>query len=192
MLKFVSSFHKDWYRIAYSFLGNKEDAEDAVQNVYMLLDRYNVQKDKIMYGDDVNRFFMYRTIKNECLQHIRKHKPTISIDDIVLNDYDEDNDGELAYNRILEKIDKEIETWEYYDKNLFEVYMYSGLSFRKMANGTDKVPRLISRNKFILANVGNGISVSSMFTTIKKCRLKLVAKFGEDFEDYFNNDYDKI
>jgi RNA polymerase sigma factor (sigma-70 family) len=192
MLEFVSSFHSDWIRIAYSFLGNKEDAEDIVQSVYLRLHKYNVQKEKIMYKNTINRFFMYNTIKNECLQFIRNQNNDLNIDDIKIDLTEETNERELAYNRIVEKIDKEIETWDYFDKNLFEVYMYSGLSYRAMSGGTEKVPRLISRNKFILANVGNGIGVSSMSTTIKKCKLKLIEKFGEDFEDYFNNEYDLI
>ena len=86
-------------------------------------------------------------------------------------------------------------TWNYYDKTIFEMYMYSGLSMRSMSYGTSKKARKISNRKFIgdkAVKDGNKISVSSMFNTIKKCRLKLKEELGEDFEDYFNNDFDKI
>lgn len=193
MLEELFKYHKDWLNIAYNFLQSKEDAEDVVQDMYILLDKYNIDLEKIRYKDQVNKFFIYKTLRNMCFQFIRKRKYFIDLDNVNL--VEEDNEREECFGVLLQKVEQEMESWNYYDKTLFEMYMYSGLSYRDIAYGTTKKPRLISNRKFIgdlAAKRGNGISVSSMFNTIKKCRIKLQGKLGEDFEDYFNNDFDKI
>ena len=36
------------------------------------------------------------------------------------------------------------------------------------------------------------ISLSSIFHTIKTCKERIVSEVGEDYEDYINEDYEKI
>jgi len=199
MLNFLYKYHDDWLRIADSFLNNKEDSEDIVQNMYLRLHKYNVKLEDIKYKDDVNRYFIYTTLRNMCFLFLKmkREKPVINIDDVSVyyKNYNKKNEGKECFDNLFDLVNSEVETWSYYDRTLFEVYMYSGLSFRDMAYGSIKKPKLISNTKALnIQSVidGNGISVSSMFNTIKKCKAKLKEKFGEDFEDYFNNDYDKI
>jgi len=194
MLKKVCLYHKDWIRIAYSFLNSKEDAEDLVQDMYIKLDRLNIELYNVKYGDDVNKYYFYTVLRNMAFTFIKKRKDNIDINDLEISNEDID-EGKECFSNLIDLVSNEVETWSYYDRTLFEVYMYSGLSFRDMAYGSTKEAKLISNTKSLgVQSVvdGNGISVSSMFNTIKKCKAKLKEKFGEDFEDYFNNDFDKI
>ena len=71
--------------------------------------------------------------------------------------------------------------------------MYSGLSLRDISYGTDKKElRRLCRSRELTelaVKRGTKISVSSLFNTIKDCKLKLKAKLGEDFEDYHNGQF---
>jgi len=194
MLDKVCKDHKYWYTVAYSFLNNKQDAEDIVQDMYIKTDKLNLDLYKSRFGDEVNKGYFYTVIRNLCFDFVKNRKSNLNIDEVYVSNDVIDEDKE-CFDSLFDLVNSEVETWSYYDRTLFEVYMYSGLSFRDMAYGSIKKPKLISNTKALnIQSVidGNGISVSSMFNTIKKCKAKLKEKFGEDFEDYFNNDYDKI
>ena len=60
--------------------------------------------------------------------------------------------------------------------------MQSGLSYRDLSNGTTKKPRMLSATKYISKGAveqGTGISVSSMFNTIKTLKEKIKIKFKD-------------
>jgi len=175
MLEHLCKLHNDWIKIAYSFLQNKEDAEDLVQNLYIRLYDYKVPLEKIKYKDDINRYFMYVTIRNMALQFIRKKVFTIDLDQVQV-EVETYNDK----NIILDEIYKYIDTFDFYDKTLIEIYMHSGLSYRDLAYGTNKVPRMLSANKTLnkkAVEQGTGISVSSMFNSMKQLKEKIKIKF---------------
>ena len=188
----LSKYHKDWFRIAMSFLENKQDAEDIIQDMYVFLHEKGIELDKIRYKLEINRYFMFVTIRNLCFNFIKKKYPTQELHDNISHNEDESDD---VLGELLTKIDEETKGWHSYDRNLLEFYMYSGLSYRDISYGTNKQPRLISNNKELKQESikrGSKISVTSIFNTLKICKQKLKDKFSEDFEDYFNNDFDKI
>jgi len=82
-------------------------------------------------------------------------------------------DDEIGYNEITTKIDNHIEGWRWYDKTLFILYRDTNMSIRKIAEETN-------------------ISWVSIFNTLKKCKEELKEIFKEDYEDYINQDYDRI
>jgi DNA-directed RNA polymerase specialized sigma24 family protein len=177
MLEKLAQYHDEWIKIAMAFLNNIEDAQDIVQDMYLTLHRYNVTLDKIKYGDDdINRYFVYITIKNLALQHIMKRDEFLPlIEDKTEPDIIEDD----QYKDILIEIDKEMESWNWYDRTLFEMYMYSGLSMRDIAYGTEKDFRYISRDRKICDHSiinGTGISLSSIYNTIKRCKERIKLK----------------
>ena len=48
---------------------------------------------------------------------------------------------------LFKKIHDVMETWHGYDKKLFEMYMFSGLSYRDLSYGTEKTAKLIANDK---------------------------------------------
>ena len=199
----LSKYNEEWLTIAYTFLQNKQDAEDLVQDFYVRLHKYNVELNNIRYKNGINRYFVYQTIRNMALDFLKtKNKVVLTGLDFLLTShngkyvtYNSVNEYKTAEQKLYNKIDRIMATWNQYDRVLFECYMYSGLSYRQIAYGTDKSARLISNHKFLglkAVKRGNNISVSSMFNTIKSCKIKLKEAIGKDFEHYFNNQFDKI
>ena len=195
ILEEVAKFHNEWLRIANTFLKDSDEAKDVCQDMYLKLHNYDIKLDDIRYKDTINKYYIYQIIKNLCFAYLKKKSIPIYTD--VIPDFIDDSISEYeAFDTILQNIYDEIETWHHYDRNLFELYMHTGLSLRDIANGSTKENvRWISATKKIhddSVRQGAGISVSSMFNTIKKCKLILKDKFEEDFENYFNANFDKI
>lgn len=185
MLEKVSKYHSDWLRIAKSFLNNKEDAEDIVQDLYLTLHRYDIKEDKIRYKDEINRGFIFivlrNLIKNFVRDRSRQKRDTrlnISLDGLGFTLVDE----QITEDDIFERIQEEVDTWSHYDKRLFELYMYSGLSLRELSKGSKKnLDKFINKNfKLHPESIkrGTGISVTSMFHTIKSCKEKIKLKLN--------------
>ena len=63
------------YRLAYSLLGSKEEAEDIVQEVYLKL--WNMRKDLPKYNSIEG--LSVRITRNMCLDNLRRRKTTIGI-----------------------------------------------------------------------------------------------------------------
>jgi predicted transcriptional regulator len=79
----------------------------------------------------------------------------------------------VAKNAIEVKILDEINSWEWYDKMLFEIYRNEKTSMRKIA-------------------AKSNISLSSIFNTLKTCKKKIKDNIGEDWEDYLNEDFELL
>lgn len=175
VLKEICKYHKEWLNIAISYLKNKQDAEDLIQNVYIkIFEKLNNGKIKdITYGDSINKYFVYKVIKNTCLDHLRKKKQYIDIEQINIKIKDELCENENAKSKIFIKIADEVAKWDKREKEIFDLYMYSGMSMHSVA-------KLF------------GTSKSTIFNYIRISKDKIKSKFGEDMEDYFNNDFEHI
>tara|TARA_B100001250_G_scaffold126068_1_gene107266 strand:- start:28 stop:570 length:543 start_codon:yes stop_codon:yes gene_type:complete len=170
----VAKQHDEWIRIVRSF-GEKNYAEDIVQQSYLILHKY-AEPDKVIENGKIRRGYMYFTLRTTYyLYYNQKRKvKKVSIDDGILQLIQSDNVEENdAYNQICQKIDKEIENWHWYDKKLFVLYRDSGLSIRKLAAETK-------------------ISWVSIFNTLKNAKNIIKDKFYEDYEDFKNQDYDRL
>ena len=171
----IYKYHNDWLNVAYSILNNKEDAEDLVQDVYLklILKLNNGTLKSIRYKDTINKYFVYRAVKNACIDFLRK-KNKINIVEFHNNKIrDEINEDEEIKGQMFVKIVDELQNWDKKDAEIFELYMYSGLSMKSIS--------------YIY-----GVSKSSIFNYIKAGKQRIKDKFGEDMEDYFNNDYEFI
>jgi DNA-directed RNA polymerase specialized sigma24 family protein len=180
MLEILAKNHKMWVRMVISFGCDPDTAQDIVQSMYLRLYKYVDDEKKIMYNDEeVNRFFVYVTLKNMWNTYITS-KNRYEFFDIWEEegavDFKEeivDHAMDAAFERLLEKINGEMNTWHRYDKILSEKYFKTDYSLREMAQGT-------------------GISLTSIFNSIRTNKKILKDKFSEDYEDFKNGDYDKI
>lgn len=175
MINEIYKYHSDWLNVAYSYLNNKQDAEDVIQDVYIkIISKINNGKIKnIKYKDTVNKYFVYKVIRNSCIDFIRKKRSYIDVEIENIKVIEELEESNIAKSKMFIKIDNEVAKWEKEEKEIFELYMYSGMSMYKIS-------KLF------------GVSKSTIFNRINMGRDKLRLKFGEDMEDYFNNDFDKI
>lgn len=162
--------------------------EDFVHETYLRLNKYVENPEKIMYNKtEVNRFYVYITLKNlwtdYCKERSKFQKRNVadySADHYSFEVpewaiYEEVNrEEQKAEEYIIAKINEEVDSWDHwYDKKLFRLYYNSDISMRKLAIETK-------------------ISVTSIFNSCKNYKEILRTKFGEDFEDYLNGDFDKI
>ena len=165
--------HKEWIAFVHSF-GEHFFAEDIVQETYINLIKWS-SEDKLFTNGKINKGYMWLSLKNTFLQHINKANKFkyVSIDN--LHEIENLNNIELltAQDKIELKILEEMNSWEWYDKMLFEIYRNDKLSMRKIASKTK-------------------ISLSSIFSTIKLCKEKLNDNVGEDYTDYKNGDYELL
>ncbi len=172
----VAERHNEWIRIVHSF-GEYDYADDIVQEMYLVLNKY-ASEEKIIEKDVVSRGYCYFTLRSIFLQYCNAKKKIkkVEIDDEEIYTQiadDSQMDDEIGYNEITTKIDNHIEGWRWYDKTLFILYRDTNMSIRKIAEETN-------------------ISWVSIFNTLKKCKEELKEIFKEDYEDYINQDYDRI
>ena len=169
-------------------IGIPEDiVEDFVHETYLRLNKYVDNPEKIMFNEtEINKFYVYITIKNLWSDYSKAKSKyivyrmdnydseyTFNTSDNVI--YEEVNyEKEMAEASILSKINEEVESWDHwYDKKLFKLYYKTDMSMRKLAKETK-------------------ISVTSIFNSCKNYKDILRSKFGEDFEDYLNGDFNLI
>ena len=82
-------------------------------------------------------------------------------------------DEQEAFHKVCTLVDEVAEEWAWYDRKLFKLYRDTDLSIRKIAAETN-------------------ISWVSIFNTLKNCKTDVRNKLGETYEDYKNEDYDRV
>ena len=181
MLEKLAENHTMWIKMVVNMGCDVPTAQDIVQSMYLRMHRLIQDKKKIMYNDEeVNRFFVFVTLKNMFIDY-KKAKGKYEFFEYIDGDgveevpdefLSEDTDFEEneAFTYLTEAIAKEMGTWLRYDIILSSIYFKTDYSLRDISGGS-------------------GISLTSIFNSIKNYRSKLQAKFGEDYQDYINGDY---
>jgi RNA polymerase sigma factor (sigma-70 family) len=186
MLEILIDRHSEWISMAKSICKDINIANDLVQDMYLRLNKYIDNPEKIIQNDKVNSFFIYITLRNIFYDYKKAEKSEINKDYSdaeslkllssmaeVPEKRKKDDAMEEAYLKIFKAIDKEVSSWHWYDQKLFRLYYYTNKSLRDIADDTK-------------------ISLTSIYNSCKNYRIRLKEKLGEDIEDYFNEDYDKI
>jgi DNA-directed RNA polymerase specialized sigma24 family protein len=136
--------HKHWITVVKRF-GENTYAEDIVQEAYIKI---------IQTNKDVNFAYFYFTLRSLTMnlhnKKVIKIEITKDIEYLLTDSIEEDIVLELAQPFI-----DYIQTWEDYERMLFMVYVNKGVSMRKMARES-------------------GISFTSIYNTIRNCKLKLI------------------
>ena len=162
----VAKHHKEWVEVIYK-LGETEYAEDIVQESYMALIKYADAKKIIDENGKVRKGYVFFTLRSLYYQFYNKKKKVNKVSfDEQWEIFDDSNlDEHEAYNDICLMIDKELETWHWYDRKLFKLYRDSDMSMRDIAKETN-------------------ISLISIFHSIKNYKEILNSKFEQDYNDY--------
>jgi len=179
MLEKLAENHNLWIKMVVNMGCDKHIAEDIVQSMYLRIHRLVTDEKKIMYNDDeVNRFFIYVTLKNMFVDFVKaRNKYTffeyMETDDIEEGLEDIEFDEQEAFHNLVDSMSSEIMSWERYDIILSQLYFKTDLSLRDIANGS-------------------GISLMSIYNSIKNYKNILNNKFMDDYQDYMNGDYHLI
>lgn len=175
-LELVAKDHDKWIKLVEGF-GEHQFQDDIVQEAYLALYKYTTPE-KIIHDGKVSQGYMYFTLKTITYQFYNaKNKITkVSLDDEenVLQLVAEDTiEEQQAFHQICQLIDKEMESWSWYNRKLTELYRDTDMSIRKIAAATN-------------------ISFVSIFNTLKNCKNEIKQKFQEDWEDYENKEFKRI
>ena len=176
MLEKLAQHHLLWIKMLVNLGCKLEDAQDIVQDMYLRLHRLVKDPNKMMYGDDVNRYYVWTTLRNMYFSKLKKDRASIfyelrDSDESEANDYDTLEDE--AFSKITDRIDTITSNWSIYDKKLFELYFIKGLSLRAISKGSK-------------------IGLTSIHTSVLKYKKILRENLSEDLMDYFNQDFNKI
>jgi RNA polymerase sigma factor (sigma-70 family) len=170
MLKELFKRHNYWVKLVQKF-GEHEYAEDIVQEMYLKLDRYIKEG---IFKQTPPTSYVYLTLRSITGDYHRQKNKVIKvgIEDIdLINECNLDSD--YAYNKIVCKLDEISKDWHWFDKMLFKLYRTTGKSIRDISNETS-------------------ISVGTVFHCLKRCKQSLRDELGEDYEDYINQDYERL
>lgn len=187
MMELLSKYHKLWISMGLSMGIPSHLVEDFIQEMYLRLNKYVKNPDKIMYSEtDVNKFYVYITIKNLYNDYLKEKSKyhMVRLDDIdVVYEIVEPTpeaqrkaevEKQRAEERLIDLIQDEVGSWDsWYDQKLFKVYYETDISMRKLSKDTN-------------------ISVTSIFNSCKNYKQILNTKLAEDFQDYINGDFHLI
>jgi len=171
-ITFLAKHHKEWVSVVKSF-GECFLAEDIVQETYLRIIRLNhIEK---FVDEDINRGYMWLALRSVYIDHIRKDNVSeISLNDVYDLSYNESIQGKHeSFEIIINKIDEEIQSWDWYDQKLWKIYKDEQKSMRQISQET-------------------GISLKSIFLTLKSCKERIHEAVGEDYTDYLNEQFELI
>jgi len=124
--------HKDWCKIVESFGCNSDTAEDIVQSMYLKIGKLVADGKDISFGDDVNHFYIFRTLTTLFLDHKRKDNRS----GIILEDIEAEQDEEVDYDSKYQKVLDALEELYWYDRKVFEI-VENGESISELSRKTN-------------------------------------------------------
>ena len=150
----VAEKHKTWIEIVSSFGCTNETSEDLVQEMYIKIQKKLVKGLDIMYNDEINYYYIFKTLRTLFLDFKRKGKniKMVNIDDVDIDKSISDIDYDKAYEIVKE----ELKTMYWYDRKVFEII-----------NGGESIAEF-SRKSFI--------HYYSLYNTYNKVKDKLKKK----------------
>ena len=157
MLEKIYASHNKWINTVLKFGCTQYEAEDIVSNMYVIIGTMLKKGLNIAYGDDVNYYYIYLTLKTSFLQ--MKNRQTkekkVSIDLILDIESGEYVDFDAANDIVLEELDNV----HWYDKKVFEL-IQGEYSITELSNKTN-------------------ITYHSLYNTYRKTKQKLRDKIIE-------------
>ncbi len=134
VLNLIAKKHKNWVEIVISFGCAKETAEDIVQEMYIKIYKSLNNGLDIMYKDDVNYYYIYKTLKTLFYDLKRKEKNIniVNIDDNINNFYAAEN---IDYILNYKKVNLLLSKMYWYDRKIFEI-INSGESIATLSRKT--------------------------------------------------------
>lgn len=132
---------KDWlFRFAYMRLGNREDAEDVIQDVFL---KFFQIIDKLDHVEEMEKY-LSRSISNACKDFLRrKTYSTIPIDEISETCDDDDSslhDEYLRIQRLLQSLPLE-------QSEVIRLKCHDNLTFKEIAD-IENIPEATAKSRY--------------------------------------------
>ena len=133
MLEKVFESHNKWINTVLKFGCTKDEAEDIVSNMYLIIGKMLKKGLNISYGDDVNYYYIYLTLRTSFQQMYNKKKKENKVSlDLVL---DLESQEYIDYDSADETLIKELEDLHWYDKKVFNL-IQNEYSITELSNKT--------------------------------------------------------
>lgn len=151
--------------------GNKVDAQDLVQDLYVIILEYDQEKIKKIVENGHLVFWSARVLMN---QYVRtnsafktKYYTKLRTEnyDVKNFQYFDDIEELVEFENKLQFVKDKMNNLHEYDKLLFEIYFSSGKSIRKLAKDT-------------------GISTTSIYTTLKNVKQYLKDEVESEYKEF--------
>lgn len=165
LITLIFDIHSEWlHQVAYNFSNNKHTAQDMVQDMFVMLWE---MKDisKIKYGNTVNLYYLYKTLRSVFLNRYQKHAsshtalPEVEFE-AELYSLDKDDNFEAMIKIVNETLQNDV---HWFDSMLLDCYIN-----KKSKDGkSHSINSLHKETK---------ISTSSIWTSLKNTREVLRAK----------------
>ena len=133
-----------------------------------------IEPKKLSRDGVLNFYYIRRTLFTLTmdLHRVKAKTQRVDIEAIGEQGYTEDLSNE-AYAVFLGLLEDETNTWDWYDKIMWNTYSLKGYSMQKIADGSK-------------------IGKSSVFQTLTSCKERLNEALKESWEDYRNEDFELL
>lgn len=197
MLEKLAAKHKLWLKMALDLGVNLYKAEDFVQDLYLKSYELEQKGKDFSYGDDVNIFYVFLTMKSlrgQKNRELKKEVPVRSLDTVLdeesgytrqegLMSDDVDMDEQLGFESVYRNVMKVINDLPSHpdypqylkDKAPHFINLFIGY------HTTTKSMRQISKE--------TGIRLGTIHKVLNTVMEIVKEEVGEDVADYFNKDY---
>jgi hypothetical protein len=119
MLEKVYESHNKWINTVLKMGASQYEAEDVVGSMYLILGQMLNKGLNISYGDEVNYFYIYKTLKTSYLQMCLKKKKENKISiDLVL---DLESGEYIDFNEANETVEAELKNLHWYDRKVYNM-----------------------------------------------------------------------
>ena len=97
MLEKIAVHQELWIKMLVNLGCNVQLAKDLVQDMYIKIHRLVKDPERIMYKGDINRYFIWTTLRNLYYSHLKKERGSIFYrmlenDEVVQPEYNLDED----------------------------------------------------------------------------------------------------
>lgn len=136
ILELLAKRNDEWIRMAMSFGADRDSAKDLVQDMYLRMYKYVENPERIMYNEDeVNTYFVFVVLRNLFISS-QKSMSFEQLEEIDGEMEEPNYDSENAYNRLLDELWDEVESWHWYDTKLFKLYHNTDMTIKKISEET--------------------------------------------------------
>ena len=152
MLEKVFEGHKKWINTTMKFGCNKQEAEDIVGDMYVIIGKMLNKGLNISYGETgVNYYYIYLTLRTSFLQMVNKKKKENKVSfDLIL---DLETSEYINFDDVNKTVEEKLATLHWYDQKVYNL-IQTEYSITELANKTT-------------------ISYHSLYNTYRKVKGKL-------------------